>query len=731
MRISTRFLAFLAAAFLMVAPVHAQTPPPAGPSKAEADAVVKLLENDAERTKLIQQLKAISAVQAPAEPEAPSGWVSNLLANASDGIAKAGSEFADAARGLKDIPAAWDSLVSFSSDPQRLTKWGRLAGQIGVVLGAALLAEWIVFRLLTRPRRMLNERPVTSIVGRTVIFILRTIIDAVPIIVFGGVAVVVLGLLEPDRTARLIVTTLINANMLVRIVLAAGRAVLAPDNNRYRLVRLQDETANYHYLWLRRFVGVAIYGLMGLDALRYLGFGASLVGVLSRMIGLILATMAIVFVLQNKDAVRSYLRSDGPESRFKKWAGGLSTVRRRLADVWHILAILYIGAVFAVWAMSIPGGFTFLLRGTALTFLLWLAVRFGVRGLKRSLQAGFHVRGDTAKRFPNLEARANRYLPVMDIALRVAVYFIAAMALLQIWGLDSLVWLTEGAGRRVVSSAFLIGLVLALSVIVWEGASSLIERYLTETDDKGIIRQRSARVRTLLPLLRNALLVILTVMATLIVLAELGLNIAPLLAGAGVLGLAIGFGAQTLVKDVITGLFMLFEDTVSIGDVVDVGGGNSGSVEGITIRTLRIRDGSGAVLTIPFSNITSVKNMTRNFAVAAIDINVDYNTDVDHVRDLLLKIDEEIRNDPAFAGFILRPLDFHGVDSFGDNGVMIKSSSRTAAGKQWAVKREFFRRIKLAFDEQKVSIPFPQRVVRHIMDPNGPKDAKPPIVATD
>lgn len=724
----TRFFALLAAVFLLTSPLAAQTPP--APSKAEAEAVVKLLENDAERAKLIQQLKAISAVQAAAEPEAPSGWLSGLLADASDGMAKAGSEFADAARGLRDLPAAWDSLMSFSSDQQRLSKWGRIAGQIGVVLGAALLAEWIIFRLLTRPRRILNDRPVTSVIGRTVIFILRTIIDAVPIIVFGGVAVLVLGLLGPDRTARLVVTTLINANMLVRLILAAGRAVLAPDSMRYRLVRLQDETANYLYLWLRRFVGVAIYGLMGLDALRILGIGSSLAGVLERLIGLVLATMAIVFVLQNREAVRSFLRSDNPESRFKKFSGGLSTVRRRLADVWHILAILYIGAVFAVWAMSIPGGFTFLLRGTALTFVLWVLIRLCARALKRSLQAGFHVQGDTAKRFPNLEARANRYLPVIEVALRVAIYFVAIIALLQIWGLDSLDWLTIGAGRRVVSSAFLIGLVLALSVIVWEGASSLIERYLTETDEKGVVRQRSARVRTLLPLLRNALLVILTIMTTLIVLAELGLNIAPLLAGAGVVGLAIGFGAQTLVKDVITGLFMLFEDTVSIGDVIDVGGGNSGVVEGITIRTLRIRDGGGAVLTIPFSNITSVKNMTRNFAFAALDISVDYDSSIDEVRDVLVRIDQEMREDPEFGPMILTPLEFFGLDSFGDSAILVKARSKTMAGKQWSVKREFNRRIKQAFDEAGISIPFPQRVVRHVMDPSA-KDMKPPIVATD
>jgi small conductance mechanosensitive channel len=693
----------------------------AAPSREEAAALVKVLENDAERAKLLAQLKTITAVQSKVqEDNTPAGWVASMLAQASDSVARAGEDFTQALRGLNDLPLAWANIVALSEDPDRLWRWGRLAGQIGVVLGAALIGEWLVFRLLRRFRLLLARRQVSSVAGRALVFLGRTVLDALPIVVFGGLALVVLGLLDPDRVARLVVTTLINANVVLRIVLAAGRAVLSPDSRHFRLISLSDETANYLYLWLRRVAGTALYGFMALDALRYIGIGSALGGVLEKLTGLLLAGMLIVLVLQNREAVAHVIREGGREGRLKKLAGSMMSLRRRLADVWHVLAIVYVVAVFAVWAMDIPGGFTFLLRATALTVLLLGLLRLVVRTLRRLVRAGFTVRPETARRFPGLEDRANRYLPVLDVALRVGLYFIAAVMLLQIWGMDSLRWLTEGAGRRLVSSAIVIGLVLALAAVIWESASSMIERYLNETDDSGQVRQRSARVRTLLPLLRNALLVMLVVFTGLIVLAELGVNIAPLLAGAGVVGLAIGFGSQTLVKDVITGLFILFEDTISVGDVIEVGG-LSGTVEGITIRTLRLRDAQGAVLTIPFSNVTSIKNMTKNFSFALFDLSVDYSTDLNSVTEALKEVDDAVRKDPAFSPNILAPLEIFGLDSFLDSAIVVKARIKTAPGKQWGIRREMNRRIKEAFDARGISIPFPQRVVHHVMDPGAPR----------
>src|SRR3954463_2036523 len=193
-------------------------------------------------------------------------------------------------------------------------------------------------------------------------------------------------------------------------------------------------------------------------------------------------------------------------------------------------------------------------------------------------------------------------------------------------------------------------------------ASSTLERASELIDAKGTDRygtriERSARVRTLLPLLRNAVMVLLITVVSLVTLSEFGVNIAPLLAGAGVIGLAIGFGSQTLVKDVITGLFILFEDTISVGDVVDVGNGHSGLVEAITIRTIKLRDMAGGVHSIPFSQVNSVLNMTKDFSYYVLDIAVAYGEDPDGVVGIIKDLGAELQATPQFGRVILEPIE--------------------------------------------------------------------------
>jgi small conductance mechanosensitive channel len=230
---------------------------------------------------------------------------------------------------------------------------------------------------------------------------------------------------------------------------------------------------------------------------------------------------------------------------------------------------------------------------------------------------------------------------------------------------------------------------------------------------------RSARARTLLPLIRNAFRVVLGVMVTLIVLSELGLNIAPLLAGAGVVGLAIGFGAQTLVKDVITGFFILAEDTISVGDVADIDG-NAGVVEAMTIRSIRLRDVAGTVYTIPFSAVTTVKNLTKDFSFAKFDVGVAYDSDVDEVIGLMREVATELRQDPEFRYAILDDLEVMGLNQFTDSALMLLARLKTPPGQQWRVSREFNRRLKILFDKHGVEIPFPQRTIHMIAQPSKP-----------
>jgi small-conductance mechanosensitive channel len=728
-RLTAALVVWSALAFAIAAPAHAQPAPIAGPptaSAAEIDALVQALQDPAARAKLIEQLRALSAAQrAAASPGEAVGPVERLLSSISAGIATFGGDLADAAVALKDLPRVGVWLERQARDPALVEHWSVLLVKLAFVLAAAMLADWLVDRATRGGRETLDALRANganghaSLVVRWGALVIRAVLGLVPIIAFVGAAYLALALIAPDPVTRLVTLALVHANVLVRAILAIGRVVLAQRDTGYRLLRLSEETAAYAYLWLRRLASVGLYGFFLVQAALLLGVPASVHNVALRVFGLVSATMLMILILQNRAAVADWLRHGRRRDGRSRMVSGLG---RRIADVWHILVILYITAIYLVWALAVPGGFSYLIRGTALTLVILALARASSALLRRAVERGFAVGADLKQRLPGLEGRANRYLPVLSAVLRGALYLIAAVALLQAWGADSFGWLASDAGRRMVSGLLSILLVVALAVIAWEILASTIERYLGETDDEGNLLPRSARTRTLLPLLRNASMIMMIVIVTLIVLSELGLDIAPLLAGAGVVGLAIGFGAQTLVKDVITGLFILIEDTIHVGDVVQVDQ-RTGAVESISVRSIRIRDVEGAVHTVPFSAVSTVKNLTKGFSYYVLDIAVGQSADLDAVTALLRRIDEAIRAEPAFQDDILEALDVQGVDKLIDGGLVIRARTKARPGRQYAVGREFNRRIAAAFAAAGVPSPVPERAIR-VVGPATPSGEK-------
>src|SRR5260370_14079867 len=200
------------------------------------------------------------------------------------------------------------------------------------------------------------------------------------------------------------------------------------------------------------------------------------------------------------------------------------------------------------------------------------------------------------------------------------------MAVLQAWNVAAFAWFGSDLGRRMTGHVLAIGIVLVSALALWEVSASAIERYLSAIDARDVPRR--TRIRTLLPLLQTALLGVIIVVTSLMILSHLGIDIAPLLAGAGVVGLAIGFGSQALVKDIITGLFILIEDQIAVGDIIDVGKDHRGTVEAISIRTIRLRDQAGIVHTVPFSEVTSIKNLSKEFAYPVPRIAHSYSADI-------------------------------------------------------------------------------------------------------
>jgi moderate conductance mechanosensitive channel len=222
--------------------------------------------------------------------------------------------------------------------------------------------------------------------------------------------------------------------------------------------------------------------------------------------------------------------------------------------------------------------------------------------------------------------------------------------------------------------------------------------------------ESSKRIETLMRLMRQAAYITLWIIATLMIVKEIGIEIGPILAGAGVLGLAVGFGAQNLVKDVISGFFLILENQVRIGDVVSING-TSGLVERINFRTIMLRDLAGVVHIIPNGTITYLSNMTYEWSAYVFDIGVAYREDLNRVIDTLKQTGERMKLEQPYGDLIIGDLEIFGVDKFDESAVVIKGRIRTKPIRQWEVGREFLKRVKYAFDEQGIEIPFPQRVV--------------------
>ncbi|MCI0484184.1 MAG: mechanosensitive ion channel family protein [candidate division NC10 bacterium] len=223
----------------------------------------------------------------------------------------------------------------------------------------------------------------------------------------------------------------------------------------------------------------------------------------------------------------------------------------------------------------------------------------------------------------------------------------------------------------------------------------------------GTTRQR---VATLIGLIRTITLVVLWALVAIVSLDQIGLNVTPILAGAGIIGLAVGFGAQNLVRDVISGFFMVLEDQVRVGDVAIVNG-TGGLVEAITFRTTILRDLSGVVHVFENGTINTLANMTKEWSGYLMDIGVAYKEDTDRVITVMRRVAEELRQDPVLGPMILEPIEIFGVDNFADSAVIIKARLKTRPIRQWDVGREYRRRLKKAFDAEGIEIPFPQRSI--------------------
>lgn len=570
----------------------------------------------------------------------------------------------------------------------------------------------------TKPRLRGSGPSASIMLHRLPLVLARLMLDLVPIIGFGLVGhVAAVSGLGGSQSGRLVLIAVIDAYVVCAACLAVARMAFSPGESHLRLFHIPDSRATWLMRWIRRIVVVAVFGYAVGEVGSLLGLSDSARDVLLKAVSLLVHAFLVIMVLEKRHAIARLIRGEPGAS------GPMARSRLALAAVWHWIAVALIVALWAVGAVEVPNGFAALLRFTVITGALLFGARLLLIVLNGLIDRALNV---PLERFPAIETRLHVYHPVVNGFLCFGVYALTLLALLQFYGLKGLTWIADtDLGERIAGAFATIAITFLLAVAVWEVTNVAIDHHL-ETLAKGDQPGRSARLRTLLPLLRSALAIVIVVFAGLTVLSEIGINIGPLLAGAGIIGVAIGFGSQKLVQDLINGIFLLLENAIQVGDMVTVSG-LAGTVEALSVRTIRLRAGDGSVHVIPFSSVTSVTNVNRGIGNASVSVVVDYREDTDHVAAVLTEIVAGMRSEPNFAGAMLSDLQLWGVDKVDGAGSTIVGQVVCTDSGRWPVQREFNRRMKMRFEElgirlfnpmQTIAIPPPSRVPAQPSPPN-------------
>lgn len=698
--------------------------------KGEIEAVVKTLEDPAKRAELVKALKVMAKAQ---EEDQADSQLKSVAAQMLNDIARQVDSVSDSvvsiAGTINEVPVVASWVKTEIEDPKARKMWTDVGINLVLTLGLGYLAFYLMRLALVRSKRAVAQHQQSTLWARLLRLVLLLILDILPIVAFGVVAYLTLGMVSPRQKTRLVALAWVNAFLISHTIIAVFSMAYAPQAPALRPIRISEESASYLDIWTKRLTYTTIYGYFALQAALLLGLPSQAYDSLLRLLGLFVTMLVIILIMQNRSTVAEYLttllqekRSDGDQedpakSRMAATRQRAKGLLHRLAAVWHLLASFYVLLLFGVWALRIPGGFFFLFKATALSVVSLLVLRLALGLLNTVFKRGFQIGDELKTRLPGLEKRANQYISTVHTALRIGCYFFALLLIMQAWGLDTIGWITSESGRIIGGTIASVAGILIVTFVIWESVNSLIENNLTPKTT-GTGSEVSARTRTLLTVARKALAIVLIVVSSLMVLDQLGINIAPLLAGAGVLGLAIGFGSQKLVQDVITGIFILLEDQMAVGDVVDLGG-LAGEVEAVSIRTVRLRDVAGVVHTIPFSAISTVSNKTKDFSYYVMDVGIGYRENVDEVMQILKDLGTELQQDPLHGPRILEPLEVMGVNAFMDSAVVIRARLKTVPNKQWNVGREFNRRMKLKFDELDIEIPFPHQTIYFGVDKKG------------
>ena len=703
---------------------------PQGLSPDEVDAYLAGLSDVQARQVLARKLKQEAGDPGP-----------GTKGDAAEGEDAPSTVFYELASGASTV---LDQMASFfSAGKSSSLKWGaivdRLSGGKGgghllltvfigfVLIACGILVERLFLRLTDGLRQQILGTVALGKLQKLGRFFSRLLLDALGVGVYILITFILfITIFRQEEAGYWIVSEFLMVSYYFLVIRFAAKMIMSPASAPLRLLPLQDRDAKFLYRWIIRISLVA--AILITPSLIFLNIGRSeaLFNLFFIASGLSVTILMIVMIWQSRQRVAEAICAESTDGTCVD-----ASLRAKFARTWHYFAVLYVAGTGSFWLINAflgSKGKILNLIGSLFLIPIFIGLDQWVQRLLKmasgELPEVIDLSGDAeteAAEEPAEDKKSDikHFAPFIRKAFRVLLVTSLFIIVLRLWGIDlSFVSIfTRGALEIVVA--------LLLGFVAWEFIKARIDRKLKEEmpDSDEDMEEGGAggsRTGTLLMLLRKFLLVVMLVMVSLIILSSIGVNIGPLIAGAGVIGLAIGFGAQTLVKDIISGIFFLIDDAFRVGDFIETGG-TKGMVEHISLRSLRLRNPRGPVHTIPFGSMGTVTNNSRDYIISKLDFRVRYDTDVEEVRKIIKKINKKIMKDEEMGKVMLAPLKSQGVRELDDSAMVMRVKFKTIPGEQFVIKREVFRMMQEAFREN--GIEFAHRNVTVYLPPGEETDA--------
>ena len=697
-------------------------------TREEVRDLVARLSDDQVRDLVITQLDKL-AVSTQSESQA-NVYLARLKAGVREARESLRRSLNTREKPLQTLAAnAWDQLTADGTDGSRLLL------QLLVLLAAGLGADRLARILLRRASAIAVES--LSLSQKFDLACYRAAVGAMGIAAFAAGAMLAVELIAANPAVKSLWYQLIWLIVTVRAVMLIVSQIVSPKSSSTRMVELSDAAAREAWIWsLALTLSLAVPKQISKLA-RELGATEDNLLLMGMLLGPVFLLLSIALVLRLRTHGTRLIIGNG---------GSAGILRQGLARVWWLLAIAYIVLIWLMaWGARAATGESSLLPGLV-SLSLVAAIPYFDRGLKWLIACYFDDDrqadaapdeqaatdsgavgptvdevGDTeqvtAPR-PNYYAVALRYGRVLMTVAILAIF-------IRLWNIDVAAISAQLVGERFARASFDIAITILLTWALWGVIRIAIERKIAEdkgpegaSDEAEAGGVGGTRIGTVLPLIRAFIQITLIVMAVLISLSALGVNIGPLIAGAGVVGLAIGFGAQTLVRDIVSGLFYLIDDAFRVGEYVVIDQ-IRGTVEKISIRSFQLRHHNGPVHTIPYGEIRSLTNWSRDWAIMKFELRIPFETDIEKVRKIIKKIGQELMQDETFGPLLLAPLKSQGVNRMDDSALIIRCKFTAVPGQQYLIRREAFTRIQKTFEEEGIHFA-PRRV---LVEATTPKQA--------